>query len=70
MIIFILMLQTIALPSIGRNVHVIFVSGRYLAMGDIRLNLRTAVTVGLVGFLGVWVINRALGYAGMTTWQA
>ena len=44
-------------------------SGDFL-MGDIRLNLRTAVTVGLVGFLGVWIVNRALGYAGMTAWQA
>jgi hypothetical protein len=39
-------------------------------MGDIRLNVRTFVTVGLVAFAGVWVVNRALAYAGMQSWQA
>lgn len=39
-------------------------------MGDLRINLRTAVTVGLLAFASVWVINRGLNYAGMTSWQA
>lgn len=39
-------------------------------MGDIRLNVRTVVTVGLVGFAGVWLVNRALKYAGLSQWAA
>ena len=39
-------------------------------MGDIRINLRSAVTIGLTAFIAVWVINRGLQYAGMGTWQA
>jgi hypothetical protein len=39
-------------------------------MGDLRINLRSVVTVGLLGFAGVWVINRALGYAGLSSYQA
>jgi hypothetical protein len=39
-------------------------------MGDIRINLRTAVTIGLVSFAAVWVINRGLAYAGMGAWAA
>lgn len=39
-------------------------------MGDIRLNLRSVVTVGLVAFVAVWAVNRGLAYAGMQAWQA
>jgi hypothetical protein len=39
-------------------------------MGDIRINLRSAVTIGLLGFLGVWAVNRALNYAGLGSYQA
>jgi hypothetical protein len=39
-------------------------------MGDVRVNLRSIVTIGLIGFVGVWGINRLLGYAGMSQYQA
>lgn len=39
-------------------------------MGDVRINLRSLVTIGLIGFVGVWAINRALAAAGMSQWQA
>lgn len=39
-------------------------------MGDIRINLRSVGTMMLTGFLGVWVINRALNYAGLGQWAA
>lgn len=39
-------------------------------MGDIRFNLRSALTIGGFGFLGVWLINRGLQYAGMGQWKA
>lgn len=39
-------------------------------MGDLRINLRSVVTIGLLAFASVWVVNRGLSYAGMTNWQA
>lgn len=29
-------------------------------MGNIRIDLANIITISLVGFVGVWVINRAL----------
>lgn len=34
-------------------------------MGDIRINLANTVTIALVGFVGVWLINRGLKKAGL-----
>lgn len=39
-------------------------------MGDVRINLRSIVTIGLIGFIGVWAINRVLMATGMQSWQA
>lgn len=39
-------------------------------MGDIRINLRSMLTIGLAAFIGVFVINRALEYAGLGAWKA
>lgn len=39
-------------------------------MGNVRIDLANVLTISLVAFLGVWVINRGLGKFGMTNWQA
>ena len=39
-------------------------------MGDIRVNLRSFVTIGLTAFIMVWLVNRALSYAGLGQFQA
>ena len=39
-------------------------------MGNLRIDLANVVTISLVGFLGVWVINRAIVKAGFGQWKA
>jgi hypothetical protein len=39
-------------------------------MGNIRIDLANILTISLVGFLGVWVINRGLKKAGLTQYAA
>lgn len=39
-------------------------------MGNIRIDLANVITISLVAFIGVWVINRGLAYAGQSSWQA
>jgi hypothetical protein len=39
-------------------------------MGNVRIDLANVITISLVGFVGVWLINRALGYANLSQWQA
>ena len=39
-------------------------------MGNVRIDLANVITIGLVGFLGVWLINRGLERAGLGTWKA
>lgn len=39
-------------------------------MGDVRINIRSLFTIGLIGFAGVWAINRALAAIGYSSWQA
>lgn len=39
-------------------------------MGNVRIDLANVITISLVGFLGVFVINRALASAGLNQWQA
>lgn len=38
-------------------------------MGNIRIDLANAVTISLVAFVGVFVINRALDKANLSTWR-
>jgi hypothetical protein len=39
-------------------------------MGNVRIDLANVITISLVGFLGVFLINRGLAAAGLTQWQA
>lgn len=39
-------------------------------MGNVRIDLANVITISLVAFVGVWVINRALAKAGQSQWQA
>lgn len=39
-------------------------------MGDIRIDLSNIVTISLVGFVGVWLINRGLAKFGRSNWTA
>jgi hypothetical protein len=39
-------------------------------MGNIRIDISNAVTIGLVAFVGVFLINRALSAAGKPEWKA
>lgn len=39
-------------------------------MGNIRVDLANVLTISLVGFLGVWLINRGLNAAGFSQWSA
>lgn len=38
-------------------------------MGDIRINLTNAVTVGLIAFVGIFVINKALDASGQSRFK-
>lgn len=38
-------------------------------MGDIRVNLTNIVTVGLIAYAGLFIINRAVTYAGKPQWR-
>lgn len=37
-------------------------------MGEIRINLSNVIAVGLMGFIGVWAINKGLRAAGKPEW--
>lgn len=37
-------------------------------MGDIRIDLSNIITISLVGFAGVWLINHGLRAAGLDKW--
>ncbi len=39
-------------------------------MGEVRINLTNFITVGAMAFVGVWLINHGLTYAGKPTWKA
>ncbi len=39
-------------------------------MGNIKLDLANVITIGLVGFLGVFIVNRALTAAGYSQYKA
>lgn len=36
----------------------------------IRIDLANIITISLVAFVGVFIINRGLRYAGLTKWEA
>lgn len=38
-------------------------------MGEIRVNLTNFITIGLMAFLAVIVINKGLQYAGKPHWK-
>lgn len=38
-------------------------------MGDIRVNLTNVVTVGLIAFVGIFVINKALDMTGQSRFK-
>ncbi len=39
-------------------------------MGNIRIDVANVLTIGLVAFVGVWLINRGLKAANLSTWSA
>jgi hypothetical protein len=39
-------------------------------MGNIRLDLANFLTISLAAFAGVWLINRGLEKAGLTSFKA
>jgi hypothetical protein len=39
-------------------------------MGNVRIDLANIITITLVGFVGVFLINRGLDAAGLGQWKA
>jgi len=39
-------------------------------MGNIRIDLANVVTISLVAFVGIWLINRGLKKAGLSQYAA
>lgn len=39
-------------------------------MGNIRIDVANVITISLVAFVGVWLINKGLAMAGMGQYQA
>jgi hypothetical protein len=39
-------------------------------MGNVRIDLANVITISLVGFVGVWLINRGLAMANLSQWKA
>jgi hypothetical protein len=39
-------------------------------MGNVRIDLANVITISLIAFFGVWVINRSLNAANLAQWQA
>ncbi len=39
-------------------------------MGNVRIDLANFVTISLVAFVGVWIINKGLEKAGMSAYKA
>ncbi len=36
----------------------------------VRIDLANIITISLIAFVGVFLFNRALRYAGLTKWEA
>jgi len=39
-------------------------------MGNVRIDLGNVITISLVAFVGIWLINRGLDKAGLTQYKA
>lgn len=39
-------------------------------MGNIRIDLANVITISLIGFVGVWLINKGLTKAGLSQYTA
>jgi hypothetical protein len=39
-------------------------------MGEVRINLTNFLTIGLMAFVAVYTVNKALDYTGMPQWKA
>ena len=39
-------------------------------MGNVRIDVANVITIGLVAFVGVWLINRGLRAVGKSQWGA
>jgi hypothetical protein len=39
-------------------------------MGTIRIDVANVVTIALVSFVGIWLINKGLSVAGLSQYQA
>ncbi len=39
-------------------------------MGNVRIDLANFITVSLIAFVGVWIINRGLDKAGFSQYKA
>lgn len=39
-------------------------------MGNIRIDIANVITIALVGFVGVWAINKGLGMVGLSQYAA
>jgi len=37
---------------------------------EIKVDLANFITIGLIAFVSVWVIDHALGYAGLSAYKA
>ncbi len=64
----ILLVTEVALP--GPGLLTLSLISRGSKMGEVRINLTNFITVGAMAFVGVWLINKGLAYAGKQNWQA
>ncbi len=39
-------------------------------MGNVRIDLANFITISLIAFVGVWIINRGLDKAGFSQYKA
>lgn len=39
-------------------------------MGEVRISLPNMIAIGLMAYVGVWVINKGLTKAGLSQWKA
>jgi hypothetical protein len=72
------MVQFRLLLTIRLNERIVFQSNKYSQpneqesrkMGNVRIDLANVITISLVAFAGVFVINRVLIKFGMEQWKA
>lgn len=60
--------QLEALESIGSGPTTF--RERNTAMGNIRIDVANVITIALVSFVGVWLINKGLAMAGQSQYAA